>query len=169
LRRLYVGVVVFSFLSALLLSPSAQAPSKVLIYKGTGTWTVSGGGIIEVEKVTEDEMILLMWHTYELDGILEGTWFGALQTITIEFDKGRLEGEELVAWIDGTVDGNDAYLTLEDEWTMDLATGYLEGPFEILGGTIGDYENIEGNGRYWGNLGFTGVGEYEVEIYWDVD
>jgi hypothetical protein len=176
-KRRLATLTTLLFFSLLVLAPAAQAnSSKVLLFHGTGTWTWTGWEILEYEAYydnegTLDKEIMTVISTFELHGILEGTWI-AVQKLVIEYDTGTqwgegLEGSHLIGTVgEGVFEGEPYFVDVEDEHIVDLDTFWSEGTFEILGGNVGDKENIEGYGRYWGP-GITGG--YEVWVYWDVD
>jgi len=149
LRGLSVGVVVFSFLVALLLAPAAQAS----MHEVSGSFEPTEGPFdIFVHFDDWDNQIITQRWEFAFTGTFEGIAF-VHQMIVIENDTGKWEGLDAVMFT-GTVDGESCRWYGLNEWTV--VDGFAVGKWEIFIGTRGS-ANLEGEGTFVTDFE-TGVG-----------
>jgi len=103
---------VFSFVAALLLAPAAQAGKEA----ASGSFYPIGGPLYYEETFVGDNLIVKAGWPFAQTGTFSGNVF-VEQTIIIELDSGKIEGEDITTFI-GTIAGESGSYNGFHEWTV---------------------------------------------------
>ena len=159
MRGLYVGVVVFSFLAALLLAPAAQASQSIPV--SGSFYPTTPGPITYDEFFFWDDWIIIQTWEFELTGTFSGIAV-VEQMVVIELDTGKVEGLDAV-YFTGTIAGESGFYMGLHEWTV--VGEFAEGTWQIFIGTRGS-ANLEGEGTFVTDFE-TGIGTLSGYIEFD--
>jgi len=145
---------VFSFLAALLLAPVAQAGKEA----ASGSFYPIGGPLYYEETLVGDNLIVKAGWPFAQTGTFSGNVF-VEQTIIIELDSGKIEGEDVTTFT-GTIAGESCSYNGFHEWTV--VDGFAVGTWKIISGTVGS-ATLEGEGTFVTDSE-TGLGTYSGYI-----
>jgi len=150
-RRFCFGVVLLSFIAALLLFPAVQASKQ----EASGSfYPTSPYPVYYEESLVGDNLIIKAGWPFAQTGTFSGNVF-VEQTIVVELDTGKTQGEDVTTFT-GTIAGESGSYNGFHEWT--IVDGFAVGKWKIISGTVGS-ATLEGEGTFVTDS-VTGLGTY---------